>query len=211
MTSPNGRSSEIRRSPPVLHFPQVVLDPALKRHPEQQPGLGHRARHHGHLGELLVSVLRAIAAPQGHNQAGDDAAVLESGGGQGPGDDVRHEGVGCHEDMGARHQDTRDPPPESFEEVTHALKIRSCERGETGERGPHVTVERRRQAPDAALPGTKLELFLFGVFHQPVGRVRHDSVNAVRTPPLKPGKTVLVVEAGLSVNQRRPRSCCQFR
>src|SRR5437588_4260246 len=64
--------------PSGLPFSQIVLDAPIARLSEQPPRLPARARHDRHLSELLLGILRAIAAAQCLNKADDLAAFFEA-------------------------------------------------------------------------------------------------------------------------------------
>jgi len=86
--------------------------------------------------------------------------------------------------------------------VPQVVELLARERCEPRQRRSGVTVERRRDSPDASFSPAKLHLLARGVFVKAVGRVRDNSMYAVVFSCIQPVETIGVIQRGLSYRRR---------
>src|SRR3990172_2064173 len=103
MTSRNGGVAEMRRRPPRLPFPQVVLHPALTWLAEQSPRFPAGTRHHRHVRKLTVGVLGTISAAQGLHDSNDLPAFLEARADERSVNQVGHKRIGSDKHVRSRN------------------------------------------------------------------------------------------------------------
>ena len=204
ITSPNGRSAEMRRNPPTPH---------LRRLSWTRPSSGLRNVSHGsHIerGMTLtpgnsscaflgrspprIVITRRTISPRRSNPASVTAAATryETSGF----DATSTFAPGTRTGYSARaHSKKNDIEPR---------EVAVGEHGEARHRRAHVSVERWRQAPDPASPGPQLRLLPAAVLDEPVGRVRHDGVQAVRRAAVASQAMTVVLEQRRGAVHDRP-------
>ena len=138
--------------------------------------------------------LRPIAAAHRHHEANDLAAAFEAGIRQGHRHDKGKQGIRRHDHVGPRHEFRHQEPSPPQKELAQFIELLLRQRGKPRQRRPLVAVEGRRDTPYAAFARTKLLLLLGRVFMQSVRRVGDDGVEAVVAAPLKPVKTIRMVQ-----------------
>ena len=175
-----------------LPLTQIVLHSPLDGPPEDDPGLPHRTRHHAHLAELLVSGLRPVAAPHGHDQSGDAASALHAGLFQRTCHDMDEEGIRGDNDVRTRDEPGQQEPAPEGEELAQLIALLVGKDGEPRQRGTRMAVEGGRNSPHAPHSLAHLQLLLGSVLMQSVRRVRDDGMNAVVSALLQPGEAVTV-------------------
>ena len=180
--------------PPGLPPSQVVLHPPVERLAEQQPGLVHRPRQHGHAAELVVRVLRPVAAAHRHHEAHDFTPPFETGGAYGVRNPVRDERVGRDQHVSAGHQGRMQSLRPLGEEQGQGFEILPPQRRETRQGRASVAVEGWRLTPHATLAGTQFLLLRRRVLDEAVGRIRHARVQAARLASLQPRDAIAPVE-----------------
>jgi hypothetical protein len=203
----------IRRGPlksSRLPFPQIVLHAALNGSAKDHPRLPHGARHDTDAVELMMRVLRAIAAAHGHCQPDDVTAQFQSALRHRRGDDVRQQRIAGDDNIGPRDDRTNERARQSFEKIVQLAAILAVEDGEPRKRRPPMTVERRRNAPYAAPAFAKFCLLLFAVLDEPVWWIRYNGLDRAWLAISEPFKTVRQNESGFSSEDRtrhrtRPR------
>ena len=206
MTSPNGASSETRRSPPVPHFLRLSWTrPSIGlRNSSHGSPLG--TGHHRHAWELLVRVLRPVAAPHGHDQPHDLAAPLKPGPAHRGRHPVGDEWIGGDHHMGPRNQHREQALGPLLEESLQTLQVGVGQRGETGQRRAPMAVEGGRKPPDPSPSASELGLLAPAVLDQSVGGIGHDPVDGLLLGVGQPLPAVPLKQRRLAhLDRRQPR------
>ena len=104
--------------------------------------------------------------------------------------------------MPPRNNDGKEQTCPGKEETFQVTDVLPREHGETRERRALVAIERRRDAPDAAVPLAQLCLFLLAIFDQAVRRIGHDRFHAVCRRFRQPVETIAMNERCISKPKR---------
>jgi hypothetical protein len=115
------------------------------------------------------------------HQARDLAALLEARGQQRRVDQVGEQGVRRDDQVSAGGEHVQRGLRETLEKSAEPPAIRGGQHREARQWAAHVAVERRRDAPDAAVPAPELLLLGGFVFAQSVRGVGDDGFDGART------------------------------
>src|SRR6202022_1195342 len=128
---------------------------------KDHPRLPHGARYDTDAVELMMRVLRPIAAAHGHGQPDDVTAQLQAALRHCRCDDVRQQRIAGDDHIGPGDDRTDERARQSFEKIVQIAAILAVEDSETGQRRASMPVERRWNAPNAAPAFAELCLLLF--------------------------------------------------
>ena len=145
-----------------------------------------------------MGILGSVAAPHGRDQPDDFPTRLEAGANQACRHPKRQQGIGRHHHMGTRHQHAQQLAPPLLEELLHHLEIGRRQRREARQRRAPTAIEGRRQAPNSTATLPELALLHGRVLHQPIRRIGHHGMNALRRLRRKPLKAIRSEEPSLA-------------
>jgi hypothetical protein len=117
--------------PSSFPISEIVLHAPLYGPAKDNPWFPHGPWHDANAVELLVCIFRSVAAAHRHGQPHDGAAQFQSALRHRGSNDVRQQGIACHNDIRTGDDRLREQPCQLFEEIVQFAAVFDVEDGET--------------------------------------------------------------------------------